>query len=67
VNYRLIVPNIDNQLKDDIVEFVKANEALIQTQANTSSIESHPQAHYTICKLSEILDQSMSECLDCAI
>jgi serine/threonine protein kinase len=76
-NYRFKVPNIDNQLKDDMLEFVKANEALVQKQANTSIIESHSQAYYKSRKLTEILVQNeitkildqneTAECFDCAI
>jgi serine/threonine protein kinase len=57
-NYRFAVPNVNNQLKVDMLEFVKANEALVQTQTNTSIIESHPQAHYKSRKLTEILVQN---------
>jgi hypothetical protein len=54
-NYKFEVSKVDNQLKDDILEFVKANEALAQKQANTSIIKSHSQAHYKSCKFTEIL------------
>src|SRR6266496_3232969 len=45
--YEFKVPNIDDQLEDNMLEFVKANEALVQEQANISIIQSHPQAYYT--------------------
>ncbi|GBB87085.1 hypothetical protein RclHR1_13550003 [Rhizophagus clarus] len=55
--------DIDNQLKYDIFEFIKANEALVQKQVYTSVIQSHPQAYYKSRKFSEILDKS--ECFIC--
>jgi serine/threonine protein kinase len=61
------VPDIDYQLKSDMLEFVEANKALIQEQANTSIVQSHPQAYYTSRKLTEILAQGKSECFECAI
>jgi serine/threonine protein kinase len=64
-NYDFAVPNIDDQLEDDMLEFVKANEALVQKQTNTSIIPSHSQTYYKSRKLTEILDKS--ECLDCVI
>jgi serine/threonine protein kinase len=64
--YKFEVLNIvDNQLKDDMLEFVKANEDLVQKQANTSIIQSHSQTCYKSRKLTEILDES--KCLDCMI
>jgi serine/threonine protein kinase len=63
--YKFEVPNIDNQLKDDMLEFVKEKEALVQKQTNTSIIQSHSQACYKSRKLTEILDES--ECLDCIV
>uniref|UniRef100_U9SKP4 Uncharacterized protein n=1 Tax=Rhizophagus irregularis (strain DAOM 181602 / DAOM 197198 / MUCL 43194) TaxID=747089 RepID=U9SKP4_RHIID len=69
------VPNIDDQLKSDMLEFVEADKALItliQEQASTSIIQSHSQAYYTSRKLTEILVQEdpvqeKSEGLDCII
>uniref|UniRef100_U9UW69 Serine-threonine/tyrosine-protein kinase catalytic domain-containing protein n=1 Tax=Rhizophagus irregularis (strain DAOM 181602 / DAOM 197198 / MUCL 43194) TaxID=747089 RepID=U9UW69_RHIID len=82
-NYNYLVPNIDNQLKDDMLEFVKANKTLVQEQANTSIMQSHPQAYYISRKFtgilaqekseiivqekSEILAQEKSECFECII
>jgi hypothetical protein len=63
-NYKFSVRNIDNQLKDDMLEFVEANKTLVQEQANTSIMQSHPQAYYTsrkITKFTEILSQKKSE------
>ncbi|CAB5347617.1 unnamed protein product [Rhizophagus irregularis] len=60
-NYNFLVPNIYNQLKDDMLEFVEANKALVQEQANTSIMQSHPQAYYTSCKFTKILAQEKSE------
>jgi hypothetical protein len=62
----LIISCIDRQLEDDMLEFVKANEALGQKQANsTSVIQTHSQVYYKSRKISEILDGT--ECLDCMI
>ncbi|CAB4385397.1 unnamed protein product [Rhizophagus irregularis] len=60
-NYRFEVSNVDNQLKNDMIEFVEANKA---GQASTSIIQYHSQAYYTSRKLTEILVQENSECLD---
>jgi serine/threonine protein kinase len=54
---------IDNQLKNDMLEFVKANEALVQKQTNTSIIQSHSQAFYKSHKLAENLIQNESKIL----
>src|SRR6266496_5065005 len=62
VNYIFEVSNIDNQLKSDMVEFVEANQDLMQEQINTSIIKSHPQAYYTSRKFTEVLVQGNSEC-----
>ncbi|CAB4495347.1 unnamed protein product [Rhizophagus irregularis] len=59
--YSFLVPNIYNQLKDDMLEFVKANKTLEQEQANTSIVQSHSQAYYTSRKFTEILAQEKSE------
>ena|SRR5688572_2870067 len=66
-NYQFEVPDINNQLKDDMLEFVEANKALVQKQANTSIIQSHPQAYYTSRKPTEILVQEESQGFDCKI
>src|SRR6266496_3896181 len=39
-NHKYVVSNINNQLKNDMFEFVEANKALEQEQANTSIIQS---------------------------
>ncbi|RGB27613.1 kinase-like domain-containing protein [Rhizophagus diaphanus] len=63
--YKHVVPDVYNQLKNDMFEFVKANEAnLVQEQVNTSIIQSHPQAYYTSRKLNEILIQEESQNFD---
>ncbi|CAB4373522.1 unnamed protein product [Rhizophagus irregularis] len=65
-NYVPII--LDNQLKNDMLEFVEANKALVQEQANSSiTLQSHPQAYYTSRKLTEILVQEMSDCFECVI
>ncbi|EXX60799.1 hypothetical protein RirG_176600 [Rhizophagus irregularis DAOM 197198w] len=61
------VPNIGNQLRNDMYEFIKANRDLMQEQANISVLQTHPQAYYTSRLLTEILYQNNSECLDCII
>ncbi|RGB25835.1 kinase-like domain-containing protein [Rhizophagus diaphanus] len=69
-NFVYEVPNINNQLKNDMFEFVKANGALVQ--ANTSI--SHSQAYYTIRNITkeiEIFNESIvqeySELLECIV
>jgi hypothetical protein len=44
-NYIFEVPNIDNQLENDMLEFV--DKALTQEKTNTFIVQSHPQAYYT--------------------
>ncbi|PKK62058.1 hypothetical protein RhiirC2_760026 [Rhizophagus irregularis] len=48
-----------------MLEFVEANKTLVQEQANTSIIQSHPQAYYTSRKFTEV--QEKSECFECII
>ncbi|GES79896.1 kinase-like domain-containing protein [Rhizophagus clarus] len=53
------VPNIDNKLKNDMLEFVKANNSLTQKQANISTIvQSHSQAYYTSRNITEIVNSA---------
>ncbi|RGB28198.1 kinase-like domain-containing protein [Rhizophagus diaphanus] len=66
-NYIYEVLNIGNQLKNDMLEFVEADKALMQEQANTSIMQSHPQAYYTSRKFTEILVQEETQGLDCII
>ncbi|EXX68606.1 Kin1p [Rhizophagus irregularis DAOM 197198w] len=66
-NYKFIVPNIDGQLKNDMLKFVEANKALVEEKANTSMIQYHSQACYTSRKLTEILVQEGSQGFDCMI
>ncbi|POG70944.1 kinase-like domain-containing protein [Rhizophagus irregularis DAOM 181602=DAOM 197198] len=66
-NYVYKVPNLDNQLTNNMLEFVEADKALFQEQANTSVIQSHSQAYYTSRKLTEILVQEETQGLDCII
>uniref|UniRef100_U9UZE7 Uncharacterized protein n=1 Tax=Rhizophagus irregularis (strain DAOM 181602 / DAOM 197198 / MUCL 43194) TaxID=747089 RepID=U9UZE7_RHIID len=47
-----------------MLEFVKADKALMQEQAYTSVIQSHSQAYYTSRKLTEILVQEETQGLD---
>jgi serine/threonine protein kinase len=66
-NYAFKVSDINNQLEDDMLEFVDANKAIEQKQANDTSIikQSHSQAYYKSRKVTEILDES--KCLNCMI
>uniref|UniRef100_U9UNJ0 Serine-threonine/tyrosine-protein kinase catalytic domain-containing protein n=1 Tax=Rhizophagus irregularis (strain DAOM 181602 / DAOM 197198 / MUCL 43194) TaxID=747089 RepID=U9UNJ0_RHIID len=57
-NYVYNISNIDNQLKNDMLEFVEANKALVQEQANTSIIQSHPQAYYTSRNVTKEIEKS---------
>ncbi|CAB5357347.1 unnamed protein product [Rhizophagus irregularis] len=66
-NYEWEVPNIDNKLKDDMFEFIKANKTLVQEQASASITQSHTQAYYTSRKLTEILVQEKSDCFECMV
>jgi serine/threonine protein kinase len=77
--YKFVIPNINYQLEDDMLEFVKANKALDQEQANNISIiQSHLQTYYKSHNITEILDESKcldktteildkTECFDCEI
>jgi serine/threonine protein kinase len=69
-DYKYLVPNIDAQLENDMLEFIEANkslESLVQVQANVPIVQNHPQAYYTSRKLTEILVQEDSECVECII
>ncbi|CAB4399853.1 unnamed protein product [Rhizophagus irregularis] len=66
-NYVFVVPGINNQLKNNMLEFVEADKTLMQEQANTSIIQYHLQAYYTSRKLTEILVQEETQGLDCII
>ncbi|CAB4395319.1 unnamed protein product [Rhizophagus irregularis] len=66
-NYIYEVPIIDNQLKNDMEEFVESDKALLQGQANAYIMQSHPQTYYTSRKLTEILVQEESQGFDCMI
>ncbi|EXX62850.1 Ack1p [Rhizophagus irregularis DAOM 197198w] len=66
-NYKYEVPNIDNKLKDDMIEFIESNKTLVHKQVNASIIQSHTQAYYTSRKLTEILVHEKSDCFECII
>ncbi|CAB4471127.1 unnamed protein product [Rhizophagus irregularis] len=66
-NYKYELPDIDNKLKDDMLEFIKANKTLVQEQASASIIQSHTQAYYTSRKITEILVQEKSDCFECMV
>jgi serine/threonine protein kinase len=57
-DHKFEVSEVEYQLENDMLDFVNANEALIQKQANTSIIEFHSKACYKSRKLTEILDQN---------
>jgi hypothetical protein len=67
--YRIEVPNVDNNLKNDMLEFVEADNTLAQEQVNLSTIvQFHSQAYYTghildftSKKLNEILESEDSQ------
>ncbi|UZO01635.1 uncharacterized protein OCT59_020147 [Rhizophagus irregularis] len=70
VDYGYFLPNIDNHQRNDMKEFVEANEVLVQEKANTSTTvttQYHPQAYYTSRKLTEISAQEESQGFDCMI
>ncbi|RGB43078.1 kinase-like domain-containing protein [Rhizophagus diaphanus] len=46
-NYKYVVPITDNQLKNDMEEFVEVDKDLLQEQTNASIIQTHTQAYYT--------------------
>ncbi|GES83739.1 kinase-like domain-containing protein [Rhizophagus clarus] len=60
--HRFKIPNIDNKSKNDMFEFIKANNNHALEQSNIPIIQSHSQAYYASCKLTEI-----SECFECMI
>ncbi|CAB4386675.1 unnamed protein product [Rhizophagus irregularis] len=65
-NYKYELYNLDNQSKNIMLEFAEANKALVQEQANTSTIiQYHPQAYYKSRKLTGILARENSECMKC--
>ncbi|RGB40678.1 kinase-like domain-containing protein [Rhizophagus diaphanus] len=66
-NYIYSVPITDNQLKNDMFEFVEADKALLQEQVNVFIMQSHPQAYYISRKLTGILVQEESQGFDCMI
>ncbi|POG59451.1 kinase-like domain-containing protein [Rhizophagus irregularis DAOM 181602=DAOM 197198] len=66
-NYKYEVPNIDNKLKDDMIEFIESNKTLVHKQVNASIIQSHTQAYYTSRKLTEILVHEKSDCFECIV
>ncbi|GBC45243.2 uncharacterized protein OCT59_027256 [Rhizophagus irregularis] len=65
--YKFEAPNIENQLKNDMLEFVAANKAILEGQASTSTIQYHSQAYYTSRRFTEISVQEESQGFDCMI
>ncbi|RGB33290.1 kinase-like domain-containing protein [Rhizophagus diaphanus] len=66
-NHKFEVSKINKQLKNNMLEFVEANKDLVQEQTNAYITQNHSQAYYTSRKLTEILVQEDSECLECII
>ncbi|GBB94417.1 hypothetical protein RclHR1_02350016 [Rhizophagus clarus] len=59
------VPDVNNKLYDNMLEFVKANNTLAQEQINISTIvQHHSQAYYTSRNITKILVKENSECLE---
>ncbi|GES80773.1 kinase-like domain-containing protein [Rhizophagus clarus] len=65
--YNCRVSDIDIKLENDMLEFVKENNALVQEQANITITQPHSQAYYTSRKLTEILVKEDSGCLECIV
>ncbi|GBC07280.1 hypothetical protein RclHR1_07360003 [Rhizophagus clarus] len=64
-NYKYQVPDVNNKLYDEMLEFVKANDTLAQEQTNISTIvQLHSQANYTSRNITKILVKENSECLE---
>ncbi|GBC06464.1 hypothetical protein RclHR1_06860001 [Rhizophagus clarus] len=58
----------NDKLYNDMLEFVKANNTLIQEQTNISTIiQPHSQAYYTSRNITKVLVKEDSECLECII
>ncbi|GBB94474.1 hypothetical protein RclHR1_23600001, partial [Rhizophagus clarus] len=63
--YEFEVPDIDDKLRNDMLEFVNTSNDLIQEQANISIMaQPHSQVCYTSRKLTEILFKEDSEYLE---
>ncbi|GES85003.1 kinase-like domain-containing protein [Rhizophagus clarus] len=64
-NCKYDVPDVNIKLYYEMLEFVKANDALAQEQTNVSTIvQLHSQAYYTSRNITEILVKENSECLE---
>ncbi|GBC06763.1 hypothetical protein RclHR1_07020006 [Rhizophagus clarus] len=64
-NEKYRVPDANNKLYGDMLEFVKANNTLAQEQTNISTIvQLHSQAYYTSRNITKILVKENSECLE---
>ncbi|PKC08409.1 hypothetical protein RhiirA5_416940 [Rhizophagus irregularis] len=62
--YKCAIRNIDNQLQNDMLEFVKANDDLVQGRTSTSIIQYHSHAYHTSRSLTEIVNQEESQGFD---
>ncbi|UZO22432.1 uncharacterized protein OCT59_014795 [Rhizophagus irregularis] len=65
-NYFYEEPNIDSQLKNGMLEFVKANNTLVQNKQIILYRLIHKN-YYINCKLTEILVQEEPQGFDCRI
>ncbi|GES72897.1 kinase-like domain-containing protein [Rhizophagus clarus] len=61
-NHKFMVSGIDKKLKNDMLDFITADNVLVQEEANVPILQSHSQACYTSRKLTEF-----SNCSDCKI
>ncbi|GET03136.1 kinase-like domain-containing protein [Rhizophagus clarus] len=66
-NHEIEVPDIDDKLENDMLEFVNANNTSPQEQANISVIQTHSQTYHISRNITEILFKEDSEFIDCMI
>ena len=67
-DYKYQVPDVNNKLYNDMLEFVEANNTLAQEQTNISTIvQPHSQAYSTSRNITKVLVKEDSECLECTI
>ncbi|GBC09936.1 hypothetical protein RclHR1_09210005 [Rhizophagus clarus] len=63
---KYLVPNVTDEFKNDMLEFVKANNTLAQEQSNISTtVQFHYEAYYTSRNITTtVLVKEVSECLE---
>ncbi|GBB99141.1 hypothetical protein RclHR1_03430002 [Rhizophagus clarus] len=67
-NHMYKVSDVNDKLYNDMLEFVKANNTLVQEQTNVSTIiQPHSQAYYTSRNITKFLVKEDSECFECII